>query len=203
MLVIGLTGGIGSGKSTVANYFAHLGVTIIDADALAREVVEPDQAALKEITNYFGKQILDSSGRLNRGMLRQIVFADKDKKQWLETLLHPLIDTLMDQRIKECTSAYCILMSPLLIETAQIEKIDRLLVVDAPEELQLQRTISRDANTEATVKAIMASQSSRAARLQSADDILLNDRDIVSLEKNIVLLHQRYLVLAMEVGNAT
>lgn len=203
MLVIGLTGGIGSGKSTVANYFAHLGVTIIDADALAREVVEPDQAALKEITNYFGKQILDSSGRLNRGMLRQIVFADKDKKQWLETLLHPLIDTLMDQRIKECTSAYCILMSPLLIETAQIEKIDRLLVVDAPEELQLQRTISRDANTEATVKAIMASQSSRAARLQSADDILLNDRDLVSLEKNIVLLHQRYLVLAMEVGNAT
>ncbi len=196
MLIIGLTGGVGSGKTTVANCFARLGVPVIDADALSREVVEPGQPALQLLVEHFGNHIIDENGRLKRGELRQIVFADTAERKWLESILHPLINRLMVQRIAECKADYCILMSPLLGETKQIEMVDRVLVIDVPEKMQLQRTMARDGNSEETVKSIIASQSDRAKRLQTADDVLVNDQDLEHLQKEVNLLHERYKRLA-------
>jgi dephospho-CoA kinase len=198
MLIIGLTGGVGSGKTTAANYFIQLGIPVIDADALSREVVEPGKPALRVLAEHFGDHIIDKSGRLDRGKLRHIVFADTAERKWLESVLHPLINQLMDQRIAECKSEYCVLMSPLLTETSQIEKVDRVLVIDVPESLQLERTMARDGNDEVTVKSIMASQTDRANRLRFADDIVINDRGLEHLQKEIHSLHERYTCLALE-----
>ncbi|MFM1895815.1 MAG: hypothetical protein RLZZ385_889 [Pseudomonadota bacterium] len=196
MLVVGLTGGIGSGKSTVAAIFAQLGVPVIDTDVLAREAVEPGETALAQITEHFGPDILQANGRLDRARLRGIVFADPAQRRWLENLLHPLIGERLRHRIAVLDSPYCIVMSALLLETSQAESVDRILVVDAPEQLQLRRTMERDTNNEATVKSIMASQSSRDDRLARADDIIVNDRDLKHLQSEVGKLHRRYLVLA-------
>ncbi len=193
MLVIGLTGGIGSGKTTVADEFAKLGVTLVDADLIAREVVEPGAPALDSITARFGADILDENGALNRAALRQIVFAKQEHKLWLEQLLHPLIRELIDSRITQATSPYCILVSPLLLETDQVKLVQRILVVDVSEKIQLDRTLARDRSNVETIKAIIASQLNREARLAKADDVIVNEGSMEELKDKVGALHSLYL----------
>jgi len=196
MLVIGLTGGIGSGKTTVANEFAKLGITLVDADLLAREVVEPGSSALVAIAERFGSDILDSNGALKRTELRHIVFANKDHKLWLEQLLHPLIRELMLSRIQSANSPYCLLVSPLLLETDQSKLVQRVLVVDVSPETQVKRTLKRDNSNAETIKAIMAAQIDRESRLNKAQDVINNDGGIDELKSKVLALHHQYLELS-------
>ena len=196
MLVIGLTGGIGSGKSTVAELFQQLGINIIDADLISREVVEPGQPALKEIADHFGEEILDQSGQLKRPVLRNLVFDSGEERLWLEQLLHPLINNLIRQRITECTSAYCIVMSPLILETEQKHMVNRILVIDISAEEQVARTLKRDGGNRQTIEAIIKAQTGRDKRLNSADDIVKNAGDVSDLVQVVAALHQQYLTLA-------
>ena len=196
MLVIGLTGGIGSGKTTVANEFAKLGITLVDADLLAREVVEPGSSALVAIAERFGSDILDSNGALKRTELRHIVFANKDHKLWLEQLLHPLIRELMLSRIQSANSPYCLLVSPLLLETGQSTLVQRVLVVDVSPETQVERTLKRDNSNAETIKAIMAAQIDRESRLNKAQDVINNDGGIDELKSKVLALHHQYLELS-------
>ncbi len=197
MYVVGLTGGIGSGKSTVANFFQDLGIELVDADLLSREVVNPGTTALQRIAEQFGSDIITAKGELNRHRLREIIFADPAQKDWLETLLHPLIGELIQARLANCNSNYCILVSPLLLETRQHELVDRVLVVDASEQTQLARTLHRDESNELTIKAIIASQISREERLKRADDVLENENELALLKGKIATLHQQYLQKAI------
>jgi dephospho-CoA kinase len=194
-LLIGLTGGIGTGKSTVCKLFAERGVAVIDADAIAKELVALDQPALQAIVQEFGKSIIDAQGRLRRDRLRSIVFSDPERRKRLEKLLHPLILEEMLSRANRAGGPYCILCIPLLIETAQSSAVDRVLVVDAPEALQIQRVIERDHLTIDEIKAIMQAQASREERLEAADDIIMNDSDITQLAEQVQDLHQKYLAL--------
>jgi dephospho-CoA kinase len=194
-LLIGLTGGIGTGKSTVCKLFAERGVAVIDADAIAKELVALDQPALQAIVQEFGKSIIDAQGRLHRDRLRSIVFSDPERRKRLEKLLHPLIREEMLSRANRAGGPYCILCIPLLIETAQSSAVDRVLVVDAPEALQIQRVIERDHLTIDEIKAIMQAQASREERLEAADDIIMNDSDITKLAEQVEALHQKYLAL--------
>ncbi|MBT8146211.1 MAG: dephospho-CoA kinase [Gammaproteobacteria bacterium] len=196
MLVIGLTGGIGSGKSTVAELFQLKGVPIIDADLIAREVVEPGQPALQEIAEHFGTDILDEHGALRRKALRELVFSSPAERSWLEQLLHPLIHTVIQQRITSCEKPYCILMSPLLLETTQRQLTDRILIVDVDRATQLQRTMQRDASPRETIEAIIDAQISRAQRRAAADDVIVNDGDVSELALQVDRLHANYLNLA-------
>jgi len=196
MLVIGLTGGIGSGKTTVANEFAKLGIILVDADLLAREVVEPGSSALVAIAERFGSDILDSNGALKRTELRHIVFANKDHKLWLEQLLHPLIRELMLSRIQSANSPYCLLVSPLLLETDQSTLVQRVLVVDVSPETQVERTLKRDNSNAETIKAIMAAQIDRESRLNKAQDVINNDGGIDELKSKVLALHHQYLELS-------
>lgn len=197
-LIVGLTGGIGSGKSTVAELFASRGIELADADIIAREVVLPGSDALVEIAQHFGDSIIDSTGGLDRAALRKIVFADENERLWLEGLLHPLINARLQQQLRGFDSAYGILVSPLLLETRQREMVDRVLVVDVSTETQLQRTLQRDGSDEATLKAIIAAQIDRGDRLQAADDIIDNEVDLQKLEQQVEDLHQMYLQLAKQ-----
>ena len=196
--VVGLTGGIGSGKSTVADVFAQLGADSIDADLLAREVVEPGSATLSRIAEHFGDSIIMEDGSLHRQALRGIVFSDALEKDWLENLLHPLIAELMKSRISDCSSPYCLLVSPLLLETGQQQLADRILVVDVSKATQLARTLLRDRGDPDTINAIIASQIDRQQRLQKADDILDNEAGLDELNAGVRRLHQKYLRLAEE-----
>ncbi|MCG8413211.1 MAG: dephospho-CoA kinase [Pseudomonadales bacterium] len=196
MFVVGLTGGIGSGKSTVAKEFAKLDVQVIDADQIAREVVEPGSTALNEISEHFGADIVDSNGELNRKALREIVFADHEAREWLESLLHPLIAERIQQRVATSQSEYCILESPLLLETTQADFVHRVLVVDVLESTQLTRTMERDSSPRATIEAIIQSQLPRKQRLEAADDILDNELPLQTLSARIKELHAQYLALA-------
>lgn len=196
MLVIGLTGGIGSGKSTVAEMFREKGIEVIDADLLAREVVEPGQPALARIADHFGSAVIDGDGSLRRGRLRELVFASPEQRLWLEALLHPLIDRRIRARISECRSAYCVLMSPLLLETAQKDLVDRVLVVDVSKETQLERTLRRDQSSRQTIEAIIAAQASREQRRLAASDLLSNEGDPADLQYAVERLHRQYLELA-------
>ncbi|MSR11509.1 MAG: dephospho-CoA kinase [Gammaproteobacteria bacterium] len=200
MFVVGLTGGIGSGKSAVATLFANKGVRVINSDSLAREVVVAGSDAIMQIALHFGGDILDDAGNLKRSELRQIVFADEQERLWLETLLHPLIAKLMQNRIANCASSYCIIESPLLLETEQHKLVNRVLVVDVVEKTQLQRAMQRDHNDETTIRAIMATQMSRVDRLQYADDVIVNETGISALAAAVHALHNKYLALAA--GNA-
>lgn len=196
MFIVGLTGGIGSGKTAVSDRFAQLGITVVDADVCARVVVEPGRPALAAIAGKFGDGILTASGELDRAQLRQQVFANPDDRQWLEALLHPLIFEEMWTQLQQASSPYAILVSPLLIEAGQNALCQRILVVDAPEQAQLARTMARDNNSEEQVKAIMAAQASRQQRLDKADDVIVNDADLATLNQRVDALHQRYLALA-------
>jgi dephospho-CoA kinase len=198
MKVIGLTGGIGSGKSTVADLFRQKGIEVIDADQLAREVVEPGTPALAAIAAHFGEEILDGAGRLRRAALRERVFVNPAERQWLEALLHPLIQELVQARIAQCRSVYCLLMSPLLLESRQKLLVDRILVVDVSRETQLRRTMQRDTSSRETVEAIIAAQISREQRLAAADDIIENDGSRARLVPAVARLHQNYLAMSSQ-----
>ena len=193
--ILGLTGGIGSGKSAVAQHFIDLGVHLVDADHAARWVVEPGRPALAQIAERFGPQVLQADGSLNRAALRQLIFQDEQQRRWLESLLHPLIGAEIAQYLAKAESPYAILVSPLLIESGQRRMTQRVLVVDAPEQLQLQRTIARDQSNEEQVRAILKAQASREERLRHADDVLNNDRDLAWLQSEVERLHQFYLTL--------
>lgn len=194
--VIGLTGGIGSGKTAVSDLFAALGIAIVDADVAARAVVEPGTPALAAIAEHFGADILQADGNLNRAQLRQRVFADPAERQWLERLTHPLIRAEIARGLSGATSPYVLLVSPLLVESGQSKLTQRVLVVDVPEDLQLQRTMVRDNNPETQVKAIMQAQASRQQRLLYADDVVVNDTTLADLKEKVDQLHQHYLQLA-------
>lgn len=197
-LVIGLTGGIGSGKSAVTTLFESHGVDIIDADVVARDVVKPDSVGLKEIVSKFGDTILLADGTLNRAQLREVVFHNADYKSWLNALLHPLIREAMQSGIQNSSSDYCILAVPLLIENNLTTMVHRVLVVDCTEQQQLERAMHRDGSSEQTIRNIMASQASREERLQAADDVIDNTGSKDSLAEQVNACHTRYLRLAEE-----
>ena len=206
MFVVGLTGGIGSGKSAAAAIFAKLGVTVINADDVAREVVEPGSKALKAIAEHFGQAMLLDSGHLNRAALREKIFSASDSsntaKQWLEELTHPLINQRIIERLNNKKSAtesdYRILESPLLLETQQKDLADRLLLIDIPKSLQIERTKARDKNTEEQVNAIIAAQMSRADKQLLTDDKIENTGTLAELEQQVISLHSKYQHLAIK-----
>jgi len=193
---IGLTGGIASGKSTVANLFAALGITIVDTDLLAREVVAPGSALLPRIAGHFGAQVLQKDGSLDRAALRSRVFANPAERQWLERLTHPAIRELTDKRCESATSDYVIVAIPLLVETAGAERFDRVLVVDCSPEIQLARLQARDGTTRAEAQRMLAAQATREQRLAVADDVVTNDGDLAALREQVEKLHRQYLKLA-------
>ncbi len=195
-LIVGLTGGIGSGKSAATQIFQTLGIDVVDADVMARLVVEPGSPALPIIAEHFGQQILNPDGRLDRAALRQRVFTTPTERQWLESLLHPLIRHEIVQRLHTPGSPYAILSSPLLLETGQDALTDRVLLIDAPEAQQVERTRLRDRTTPEEVAAIMATQWSRSQRQARADDVILNDGDLSQLENKVRAMHQRYTALS-------
>lgn len=192
---LGLTGGIGSGKSAVAGHFVELGVDVVDADQAARWVVEPGRPALTAIAEHFGDQILQPDGQLNRSALRAQIFADPAQRRWLESLLHPLVAQEVARFLAEATSPYAIMVSPLLIESGQYRLAQRVLVVDVPEQLQIERTMRRDQLSAEQVQAILAAQATREERLRHADDVLTNDRDLAWMESEVERLHTYYLTL--------
>ena len=196
MLVIGLTGGIGSGKTTICHLFEKLGVPIVDADIIAHELTQPDQPAVQKIIDVFSPDLLDEAGLLDRNKLRQIIFSDPDKRFELESILHPLVLVEIYTRIQAMDAPYCIVCIPLLLETDMTENIDRILVVDTPEELQISRTRERDTLTSDEIQQIMSAQVSREQRLKAADDVITNNSDMANLEKQITVLHNTYLEMS-------
>lgn len=197
-LTIGLTGGIGSGKSAVSQIFSDLDVPVIDTDELSRELVKKGSPLLREIEDYFGKNIILNSGELDRKQLRQIVFRDKKKKQWLEKLLHPEIKRLLLERLKMFSDTYAIVVVPLLLENDNYNFIDRVLVVDCSESLQLNRAIARDQSSSEEIKKIIDSQMPRAKRLALADDIIVNEGPVESLKEKVLVLHEKYQQLKLK-----
>ncbi|MEH6590101.1 MAG: dephospho-CoA kinase [Halioglobus sp.] len=195
-LVVGITGGIGSGKSAVTDRFASHGVTVVDADLAARVIVEPGRPALKAITEHFGDDILLSDGKLDRATLRTRVFSDPAQRQWLEQLTHPLIGQEILAQLAASQSPYTILSSPLLLETSQGALTDCVVVVDVPMETQLARTMSRDDNDEAQVKRIIAAQMPRQQRLDKADYVIDNSRTLDELDETVQALHQEFIAMA-------
>ena len=193
--ILGLTGGIGSGKSAAAAHFVQLGIDLVNADQAARWVVEPGRPALAQIAEHFGADILQADGSLDRAALRARIFQDAEQRRWLERLLHPLIRQEIIEVLARATSPYAILESPLLIESGQSQLCQRVLVIDVPEAVQISRTVSRDGNDEAQVRAIMAAQTSREERLAKADDVIVNDRDLTWLQQEVERLHRFYLTL--------
>lgn len=196
MLKIGLTGGIGSGKTTVADCFASLGVPVIDADKISHELTAPGQLALQEIAGAFGPDILNGDGQLDRIRLRAIVFNDVARRKQLEEILHPLIRAEMRRRVADIearATPYCILCIPLLLETGQTDLVDRILVVDTPEDLQYQRVRARNGLPDAEIAAIIHAQASREQRQAAADDIIVNDDGLYELRQHVLALHQHYL----------
>jgi dephospho-CoA kinase len=201
VLVIGVTGGIGSGKTTVANLFSSLGAPVIDADELARQVVAPGQPAYEEILQHFGTTILSKSGELDRRRLRERIFSEPAKRDRLEAIVHPRVYAQM-KRLLDCLEApYAIVVVPLLIESGARDLVDRVLVVDSPEELQIERTQRRDGTTRAAVKKILAAQLDRSARLSAADDVIENDTSMEALEKVVSRLHRQYLSEAERIAS--
>lgn len=196
MLVIGLTGGIGSGKSEAANLFAEHGAAIIDTDAIAHELTAPGGAALPALGEAFGAEFLVPGG-LDRARMRKLVFADAAARKKLESVLHPMIREQVHARIAAVTQPYAIVVVPLLLETGAYRELsDRVLVVDAPEEQQVERTARRSALAESEVRDIMGAQMPRAERLARADDVLSNDRGLAHLRRQVAELHAKYLELA-------
>jgi dephospho-CoA kinase len=192
-LRIGLTGGIASGKSTVAQRFMELGVPVIDADEMARAVVAPGEPGLAEVVRRFGGGVLGENGELDRRSLRQLIFKDADSRRDLESILHPLIRARMEQCASTAAGAYIVLAIPLLIEGGALERVDRILVVDVDEAVQLQRVMDRDGGTLEQAHAIVASQASRATRLAAADDVLPNIGTVTDLRLAVDRLHAGYL----------
>lgn len=207
MLVIGLTGGIASGKSTAAHYFVKHGVPLIDTDQIARELVAPHQSAFTAIAAHFGSSVLNSDGSLNRKHLRQLIFSNEKERRWLEDLLHPLIREQVSVRLqqlshKACQTPYCIVMIPLLVESQAYDWLDRILVIDSDEITQCKRLQERDGISLGECKAILSAQISRQKRLAAADDIIDNNEGLLELEAAVAKQHKAYLQLAETSGNA-
>lgn len=194
--IVALTGGIGSGKSTVADAFARHGVTVVDADVIARQVVEPGTPALAAIAKRFGNEMLQPDGRLNRAALRQRIFSNPDEKSWLNQLLHPLIHQKTQCQLAQVTSPYALWVVPLLVENNLQERADRVLVVDVDNETQLARTIARDGISRQQAQNILSAQVTREQRLAAADDIIDNSGTAQGIEPLVAALHRRYLELA-------
>lgn len=196
MFVIGLTGGIGSGKSTLASLFAKLGARVISADTITQNLLCPHSKYQYQIIQHFGESVSDSQGNLDKRKLRGIIFSDAKAKAWLETFLHPIICEHMKQQLKNNHPSYTILEIPLLIEVKPPLPIDRVLVIEAPESLRIQRTQIRDNEMRAEIKRIIQAQSSSKQRLLAADDVIRNDSSVSNLRKRAIQLHQKYRVLS-------
>jgi dephospho-CoA kinase len=196
MLKIGLTGGIGSGKSTVCRLFAELGAPIIDADIIARALVEPNTYALNQLVNQFGTEILNPDSTLNRAYLRDLVFSDKTKKAQLDQIMHPLIYAEIEKQIEALNTPYCIIAIPLLLETQQMQRVDRITVVDCNADTQLLRVVSRDHLKPEQILTIIASQMPRQQRLSFADDVIDNSGSALQLAEQVKRLHNSYNLLA-------
>lgn len=194
--IVALTGGIGSGKSTVANLFAHFDVPLIDADIIARQVVEPGMPALAAITSRYGETILQADGTLNRTALREKIFSEPHEKAWLNSLLHPLIQQETQRQLAEIETPYVLWVVPLLVENGLHHCANRVLVIDVAPEIQLARTMARDGITRQQAEHILASQASRQQRLACADDIIDNSGDPLVIAPQVASLHQQYLKLA-------
>lgn len=200
--VVGLTGGIGSGKSAAADEFARLGAAVVDTDVIARELTEPGGAALPYIKALFGDAFVAPSGAMDRKRMREHVFSDPAAKRALEDLLHPLIRAEGERRIAQAAAPYVVYVVPLLVESGNYRtRVERVLVVDAPEALQLARVRARSGLRDTEVRAIMASQLSRAARLAAADDVIDNGGTIEALRTQVAALHAKYLKLAARVAS--
>jgi dephospho-CoA kinase len=195
---VGLTGGIASGKSTAAKFFGALGVPILDSDQVAREVVEPGQPPLERLVERFGPSILTPDGHLDRPALREIVFSDPKARADLEALTHPAIGATMEARSAAAGGPYQILVIPLLVEKNLGANVDRVLVVDCEEQLQIRRLRARDGGTIAQAQAILNAQAPRSARLKAADDVIRNDADMSAIRDQVATLHTRYLELAQQ-----
>ena len=198
LLRVGLTGGIGSGKSTVCRLFTDIGVPVIDADEIARQLTGPAQPALRLIIEAFGANVLTDTGELNRAYLRDLVFNDDTARTSLENILHPLVYKEIEGRIRLLDSPYCIICIPLLIENHAQDKVDRVLVIDAPEEQQILRVCKRDHTHRKNIMRIMQTQTTRAKRLAEADDIIHNDGDMASLQRQFIILHAAYNNMAAD-----
>lgn len=198
MYIVGITGGIGSGKSAVTELLEQQGITIVDADIVARQVVEPGTPALKEIERHFGTSVINQEDGLDRQKLRAIVFDNPQERKWLEALLHPLIREEILLQLSQSNSHYTVLSSPLLLETDQHELVDKIVVVDVSENIQIQRTMKRDNNSSDQVKAIIAAQKNREERIQSAHYIINNDADLKTLQEKVFNLQQQLLLNAKE-----
>jgi dephospho-CoA kinase len=194
-LKIGMTGGIACGKTTAANFFAQLGVPIIDTDVIAHQLVEPGQPALQQIVETFGEDMQLPNGQLNRTRLRQRVFADPKQRERLEQILHPLIRTKMLAQAAQITTFYCLCCIPLLVETQQQNLVDRVLVIDCSRKKQRQRLKKRNQLTDLEIDQMLAAQTTRYSRLAIAHDVIYNNRDLKSLQQQILSLHQFYLTL--------
>jgi dephospho-CoA kinase len=195
-LRIGLTGGIASGKSTVAQRFIDLGIPVIDADAAARTVVEPNKPGLAQVIKRFGSTVIAENGELDRKALRNLIFKDPRSRRDLETILHPLIRAAMEQSAESAVGPYLVMAIPLLVEGGSRDRVDRILVVDVDEAIQLQRVMARDGCSLDEARTILGSQASRSARLAAADDVLLNAGTVIELRQAVDGLHERYLRLA-------
>ncbi|KPL93704.1 dephospho-CoA kinase [Vibrio sp. L5-1] len=201
-IIIGLSGGIASGKTTVANLFnEHFNIDIVDADIVAREVVAVGSDGLKQITDHFGEAILLEDGALNRSKLRELIFSDPTEKQWLNDLLHPMIRNKIDSDLSKVTSPYGLLVAPLLVENQMQSMADRVLIVDVPTEVQIERTMSRDNVSKEQVASILKSQASREQRLAVADDVIKNHTKNQELLPQITDLHQKYLAISTVDGS--
>jgi len=195
-LKIGLTGGIGSGKTAASDRFAALGAEVIDTDILSRELVEPGQPALDEITKTFGAGVLAADGRLDRGALRRLIFNDPTMRRQLEDILHPRIRAEMLRRAANVSAPYVVFVIPLLIEAGQQALVDRILLIDVPETLQRQRVADRDGDDPQHIDQILTAQTDRQTRRQHADDVIHNDGSLADLEARVDAMHKSYLRLA-------
>jgi len=196
MLRVGLTGGIGSGKSTVCRLFAELGVPVVDADLIARQLVDVGSEALAAIVQQFGTDILNGDGSLNRSRLRTRVFADTQQRQQLDAIMHPRIYASIEIAVSQLRADYCMIAIPLLVETGKTSIVDRVLVVDCPESMQIQRVIARDQIDAQQAAAMIASQAGRQRRLDAADDVIDNSHPLSQLAEQVKSLHNSYLLLA-------
>lgn len=201
MLRIGLTGGIGSGKTTVANLFGHYGIPVLDADEIARQIVEPGHPAYDPVVTQFGETILTENKSIDRAKLRNMVFNDPTKRKQLEAIIHPLVRQEISRRLSQLNAPYCIVVVPLLIESGLNNMIDRILVIDAPEPLQIERVMQRNDLPADEVKKIIQTQIPRDKRIAYADDVIVNDSDIVHLQDKVKSLHATYLTAAKPNNN--